>query len=135
MIKILATLFQLGYSLMLIGVGAVGVFTAPWELVTIFEVDSGWVNTPEAITMLNQYRFLKASETAFGLFCLWHRRDILDGGISCVVFLAGCGLGVFARGWSMVIDGQPSTNFVVFLVLELITFILVWSYARRSPGS
>ncbi|MFV9614565.1 MAG: DUF4345 family protein [Gammaproteobacteria bacterium] len=132
MIRIPAILFQLGYSLMLIGVGVAGIFYAPWELISIFKLDANWLQSSEAVTFLNQYRFLKAVEVGFGLFCLFYRREILDGGISSVLFLSGCMLGIFARSWSWYYDGRPSDMLITFLVLESITFVLVWAYARRK---
>lgn len=132
MIKISATLFQLGYSLMLIGIGIAGVFYAPWELLNIFKLEESWLETPQAATFLNQYRFLKGAEAGFGLFCLFFRREILDGGISSVLFLSGCLLGIFARSWSWFYDGRPDNMFILFLVLEIMTFLLVWAYARRK---
>lgn len=132
MIGPLATIFQLGYGLMLFFVGLYGIFHAPWELHTIFDLDPAAAG--HASTLLSQYRFLKAVEGGFGLFCLWQRREILDGGPASVIFLAGCGFGVFARTWSWAVDGRPASMFIVFLVLEAITFALVWLHARRDRG-
>lgn len=75
---------------------------------------------------------MRAAEAAFGLFCLCHRRDILAGGPNGAIFLAGCALGIFARSWSWAIDGTPRTAFIVFLILEAATFLLVWTEARRG---
>lgn len=128
--KLLPDLFLIGYGLMFLAVGIAGVFTAPWELERIFHVPSVWLVQPEGATFLSQYRFLKAAEAAFGLFCLYHRRDILAGGQNFVIFVGGCGLAIFARALSWGLDGKPSPAFIVFLVLELLTLILVWRHAR-----
>lgn len=132
MIGPLATLFQLGYGLMLLFVGLYGIFQAPWELRTVFDLDPAAAG--QTATLLSQYRFLKAVEAGFGLFCLLQRRNILVGGPAAVIFLAGCGFGVFARIWSWAFDGRPARMFVLFLVLEAVTFALVWLYARRDRG-
>jgi hypothetical protein len=134
MIGVLATLFQLGYSLMFLVVGVAGVFVAPRELTTVFGVDAAWLATPAAATFINQYRFLKATEAGFALFCLGHRRDILEGGVSSLIFLNGCALSIFARCWSWGVDGRPSMAFIAFLVLEIMTFLLVWLHATRDRG-
>ncbi|KSV76042.1 hypothetical protein N185_16470 [Sinorhizobium sp. GW3] len=130
--KLLPDLFLIGYGLMFLAVGLAGVFTAPWELAQIFHLDQAWLTLPEGATFLNQYRFLKAAEAAFGLFCLYHRRDILAGGSNFVVFVSGCALGIFARSLSMALDGTPRPIFVVFIFLELLTLVLVWRHARNG---
>jgi hypothetical protein len=130
--KLLPDLFLIGYSLMLIVVGLTGVFTAEWELARVFGLDPIWLALPAGATFLNQYRFLKAAEAAFGLFCLCHRRDILAGGPNWAIFLSGCALGILARAWSWAVDGTPRTAFIVFLILEALTFLLVWHHARSG---
>jgi hypothetical protein len=130
--RFLPDLFLIGYSLMLIGIGFAGVFVADWELARVFGLGPAALAGPHAADFLNQYRFLKAVEAAFGLFCLVHRRDILAGGPSSVTFLAGCALGVFARAWSWRVDGTPRPVFLVFLGLEAATLLLVWRQARSG---
>lgn len=130
--KLLPDLFLIGYGLMFLAVGVAGVFIAPWELERIFHVDPAWLVQPEGATFLNQYRFLKAAEAAFGLFCLYHRRDILAGGQNFVIFVGGCALAILARALSWALEGMPCPVFIVFLVLEAITLILVWRHARNG---
>ena len=117
-VKSLATVFQFGYGLMLLGVGAVGIFTARWELASVFGV-------PADATFFNQYRFLKSLEFALGLFCLGYRQRILRGGSEAWLFLTLVGVGVFARALSWGVDGQPRPVFVGFILLEAATFLLV----------
>lgn len=130
--KLLPDLFLIGYGLMLLAVGVAGIFTAPWELAQVFDLDLAWLALPEGTTFLNQYRFLKATEAAFGFFCLYHRRDILAGGSNFVVFVSGCALAIFARALSLALDGLPQSVFLVFLFLEVLTLILVWRHARNG---
>jgi membrane protein implicated in regulation of membrane protease activity len=132
MSKLLPDLFLIGYGLMFLVVGMAGVFIAPWELERVFRLDPAWLTQPEGATFLNQYRFLKAAEAAFGLFCVYHRRDILAGGQNFVIFVAGCFLAILARALSWAVDGPPRTAFVLFLVLEALTLILVWRHARNG---
>ncbi len=130
-----ASIFQLGYSLMLIAVGAYGIFTAQWELAVVFQLDLQSFDSDAAATFLNQYRFLKSMELAFGLFCLLCRRSILGGSPLAIIFLLGCALGVSARLLAWVLDGHPGNIFLIFAVLEAITFVLVLMSIRKLPSA
>lgn len=129
-----ASLLQLGYSAMLVAIGAAGIFNARWELATVFGIDrSAWPLATQA-TMLNQHRFLKSVELGAGLFCFAYRSSIMAGGRASAVFLAIVGLGVCARTLSWIVDGRPATAFVIFLVLEACVFIAVALHLRLLHG-
>lgn len=125
----IARVFFWGYTAMLLGVGASGIFVARWELTHVFSMPLV-AGTTITATMLNQYRFLKAMEFAFGVFCATSHRQIFCHTRENTVFLAGVFAGVGARllGWS--VDGTPHIAFVIFAVLELITGLLVWASVR-----
>ena len=55
----IARVFFWGYTAMLLGVGASGIFVARWELTHVFSMPLV-AGTTITATMLNQYRFLKA---------------------------------------------------------------------------
>jgi cytochrome b subunit of formate dehydrogenase len=131
----LARLFFWGYSLMLIVVGASGIFIARWELATVFSLDMASMNESVRATLLNQYRFLKAVELAFGIFCISYRRDIFVRLRDVRVFLAGVSAGVAARLGSWLVDGTPEPAFMAFMALELITGVLVWRSFQRGSAS
>ncbi len=124
-IRWLASVFQLGYSLMLLFVGIAGVLTASWELSTIFGVSSQGSLPEHGATFLSQYRFLKSLEFSAGIFGLVWRKAILAGNPPVLMFLVIVGAGVTARTVSWIFDGQPSWPFIAFLVLEAITFVLI----------
>jgi hypothetical protein len=124
--------FFWGYALMLVGVGASGILIAPWELARVFGVDLSAMGEQERATLLNQYRFLKAVELAFGLFCVCYRREISRRGRALRVFLAGLSAGVIARMGSWLADGTPRAVFLVLMMLELATGVLVWHASRRT---
>lgn len=129
----LARLFFWGYALMLVGIGASGMLIAGWELPAVFAVGLDAMGEPHRATLLNQYRFLKALELAFGVFCLAYRREIFAQPRDLRVFLAGLFAGVAARLGSWVADGMPRAIFIVFMALELLTGVLVWlAFQRRS---
>ncbi|MES2940666.1 MAG: DUF4345 domain-containing protein [Pseudomonadota bacterium] len=130
----LARLFFWGYALMLVGIGASGMLVAGWELPAIFGVGVDAMGEPQRATLLNQYRFLKALELAFGVFCLAYRREIFLQPRDLRVFLFGLSAGVAARLGSWIFDGTPRPVFIAFAVLELLTGVLVWiAFHRRKP--
>jgi hypothetical protein len=124
--------FYYGYTLMLLGVGGSGVLIAPWELPHIFAVDLSAMGAQPAATLLNQYRFLKSMELAFGLFCWLYRRPIWAGGQARGLFLAGVFAGVAARAISIGVDGVPHWAFLVFAALELVCGLLMAIQPWRS---
>lgn len=131
----LAHLFFWGYALMLVGVGASGMLIAGWELPSVFAVNLDAMGELQRATLLNQYRFLKALELAFGVFCLAYRREIFSRPRELCVFLGGLFAGVAARLGSWIADGTPRQVFLVFLALELVTGVLVWLvFQRRSAA-
>ncbi|HEY5366930.1 MAG TPA: DUF4345 family protein [Casimicrobiaceae bacterium] len=123
--NVLARIFFWGYSLMLTGVGASGILIARWELAKVFGVPMATLGNVAAATLLNQYRFLKAVELAFGIFCIAFRSEIFRTTTAHRVFLAGVFAGVVARLGSWIVDGKPSWPFLAFAALELVTGIFV----------
>jgi Domain of unknown function (DUF4345) len=133
-VAMIASILQLGYSAMLVAIGAAGIFTARWELATVFGIDPSAWPPAAAPTMLNRYRFLKSVELGAGLFCLASRSKILAGTRASAVFLAIVGLGVAARTWSWIVDGRPAALFIAFLALEACVFAAVALHLRMSHG-
>mgnify|MGYP001550696090 CR=1 FL=1 len=126
--------FFWGYTLMLLGVGASGVFIASWELRVVFSVPMDHMNDVARATLLNQYRFLKSLELGFGIFCIAYRRWIFLRSLAHKVFLAGVFAGVVARVGGWLADGWPSPAFIAFAMLELATGLLVWHTVRGAAG-
>lgn len=131
----LARLFFWGYALMLVGVGASGMLVAGWELPTVFAVNLDAMPQLQRATLLNQYRFLKALELAFGLFCLAYRHEIFTRSLALCVFIAGLSAGVSARLGSWIADGMPEPMFIAFMVLELVTGVLVWLAVQHGRSA
>lgn len=125
----LARIFFWGYTGMLLGVGAGGVLVAPWELHTVFALPLDTMDATRRASILNQYRFLKSVEWAFGLFCVLNRAAIFRPSASRNLFLAGVFGGVVARVASLLADGVPHWAFLAFAALEAVTGVLVWRAA------
>jgi hypothetical protein len=121
-----------GYVLMLLVVGASGVFIAEWELTRIFAVRLDDMDKLARSTILNQYRFLKSVEFAFGLFSVLCRGEIFRVRKYNRIFLIGLFGGVAARTLAIALDGVPHWAFLVFLALELATGVLVLIQSKRT---
>ncbi len=129
--KLTAVFFWI-YMLALLGVGASGVLIAPWELATLFGVPLDSFSPQARASLLSQYRFLKSTELAFGLFCFFWRGPIHLPGPAHRLFLAGICTGVLARLGSWWVDGYPHPLFLAYAAEELITALLV---ARQARGA
>lgn len=128
-----ALVFFYGYTAMLLCVGFSGIFIAHWELQRIFGIKLSLMTHEGAATILNQYRFLKAMEFSFGVFCLSYRTKIFAGGGARKLFLAGVFTGVAARSISIIASGWPQWAFTIFLVLELACGVLVMMQPGEAP--
>lgn len=128
-----ASILHLGYSWMLVLVGAAGIFSAKWELATIFGLDPAR-QLADPATLLNQYRFLKSVEFGAGPWCLAYRSDILKDDGAATLFLAIVGSGICARVSAWMVDGRPATAFLIFLLLEVLVFASVALHLRVSDG-
>lgn len=126
-----AATFQLIYALFLIVVGTVGLFCVRWELQVLYGLDLAQVG--DAASFVSQYRFLKAVELAFGVFAFLQRREILAGGVECLIFLIGLAAGILARSLAWVSDGTPNPVFLLFMAFEIVTLLLVWAHTSRDP--
>ena len=132
MMALLTRVLFWGYVLMLLGVGASGIFVAEWELGRIFQVRLDDMDSPARATILNQYRFLKSMEFAFGLFSLLCRDEIFRLHTFNRIFLIGLFGGVGARLLAILLDGMPHWVFVVFLALELATGALDLIQSKKT---
>jgi hypothetical protein len=110
------------YGLMLLVVGAVGIFSARWELNRLFGIDLGEIGS--GASFANQYSFLKGVELGAGSFCLLLRRDILAGGAAGKAFIVLVAGGVFARALAWALEGRPSVVFIIFLLLEVLVLVV-----------
>jgi Domain of unknown function (DUF4345) len=130
--RLLNVLLFFGWVGTLVLVGASGIFIARWELATVFHVDLGAMSDEARSTLINQYRFLKALEFGFGIFCVLFRREIYKDPRFNRLFLSVVLLGVGARVLSMAVDGWPHWAFIVLTILELLTFVVVALYSRQT---
>ena len=122
----------LGYVAVFLLSGAGSIFTAHWELEWLFGLDaSGWPAEARA-SLLNQYRFLRAVELGFGLFCVRFRREIFADPRFRQVFLASLLIIPLARLVSLGLDGWPRWPFVALMSVEFALFGL-FAVGMRRP--
>ncbi len=113
------------YIITLIVVGFCGLFVAPWELRLVFHVDLNSMSAIDAATLSSQYRFLKGLELGCGCFS-WHwRHQIFIAQPFRNSFLIIVWAGVFGRICSLFVEHRPHTLFLIFLILEAITGVLM----------
>ena len=130
--KFFNNLLFFGWVGALVLLGGLGIFTGKWELGTIFQIDLGRMSHEAQDSLLNQYRFLKAVEFGFGIFCVLFRREIYQDLRCNRLFLSVVFLGAAARVLSIAVDGWPHWAFTGVTVLEILTFLVVALYSRGT---
>ncbi|MEO8620528.1 MAG: DUF4345 family protein [bacterium] len=114
-----------GYVAMLLGIGASGIFIAPWELGSFFKVPLDGLEKRAHATFLSQYRFLKGMELGYGIFAVVFRQQVFTQPLYHQFFLVVLFAGAGARVLSMIIDGRPSNFFIVVTAYELATGVMM----------
>lgn len=130
--KSLSALLFAGWVGALVLLGAAGIFAGEWELRHIFKIDLAGMSREAQGNLLNQYRFLKAIEFGFGLFCVLFRHEILKVHLFNRLFLSIVFLGAAARALSIALDGWPHWAFTGITILEFLTGIVVLLHSRNT---
>ena len=115
-------------------IGVSGVVFGPWEFTRLFVVDFDDLG-PNAVTLENQFRFLKAIELAVGVWLYSVReRAFSDPAIRRAV-VATFTVTPVARLVSCAADGIPNGWFVALMGLELLAAAVVAAHAFRQSRS
>ena len=130
-----AAFYGYAWFLVLIG-GGLGLFVPTWGPLR-FEVFADvifklQIDSEAMASTLNQYRFMKSTEFAFGLFALLFRENIYCDRKFNRFFLGIVFLGVAMRALSMFLDGSPRSAYVFFLGLETLVGLIVLLYSRKA---
>ncbi len=134
MIGPIASILHLIYTLFLLAVGVWGIFFLDWEVTTFYALGPDPFDGIAGASLRSQLRHLSAIELTFGIFSFVYRKDILAGGLNCTIFLAGVGLGAFARALSWALDGAALQAYQTVLFFEIVTFLFVWLNARQATA-
>ncbi|MBS1614892.1 MAG: DUF4345 family protein [Bacteroidetes bacterium] len=122
-----------GYIALVCVAGLWGAFLNPWfDFRWLFHMEVSQRPDFERINMLSQYRFLRALELGYGMFCVFHSRDIFSKKKINILFLCAMGGGITARLLSLVLDGRSSNWGLAFLSYEFIAWWLIFFFARRN---
>jgi hypothetical protein len=127
--KSLAYAFFYGYVGLLVLAGGWGILFARIDHQLLLGLDPASVPSTTQANVLSQYRFLRATELAFGAYALAQRRAILAG-TGTTMFLALMAIGVVARAVSLVLDGSPSPWFYFFFLSELVGVVCIYAYVQ-----
>ncbi|GAB3654188.1 hypothetical protein GCM10028791_24700 [Echinicola sediminis] len=79
--------------------------------------------------LLSQYRFLRALELGFGIFSLYFVHSIFTLKPFNYLFLLIMGLGILARIFSWIFDGNPSLLTKFFMFYEAAGWICIAIYS------
>jgi Domain of unknown function (DUF4345) len=124
---LIAKVFFWAYILTVLGAGLWGMVGARLDFPILLHQQVGELSATGRADVLSQYRFLRGIEAAFGVLCIWQRREIFVGGSTWNrLFLLGMGFGILGRVLGAAIDGTPSWPMWVFLGTEVVgwTFIV-----------
>lgn len=122
-----------GYAVMFVGSGLISMAGAHMEFAPFFGLDpSTWPDTERA-SMLNQYRFLRAIEVGFGLFCFRFREEIFSHSAFHQIFVGTLWLIPIARTLSVLIDGTPRPVFLGLMATEYaLAALFTWYGTQRG---
>lgn len=126
----LARLVFTVYIWVFIASGALSILLAGWEMHWLFGLPEGSFSSLEGRTLLNQYRFLRAIELGFGMFCWALRQEIFTQARWNRLFLWTLLCIPAARSVSLALDGMAQMGFVSLMVVEYLAVSLLWWATR-----
>jgi hypothetical protein len=104
------------YALVFVVSGAISVLVAHAEV-------AAWFGPPPG-DLLQQYRFLRATEVGYGLLLLAVEPEFFAPGRVRAAILTSFAAIPLARVVGIAIDGTPGPEFVLLLVVELLLFFV-----------
>lgn len=110
--------------------GALSLLLAGWEMQWLFGLPESSFSSLEGRTLLNQYRFLRAIELGFGLFCWALRQEIFSQARWNKMFLLVLLCIPGARSVSLLLDGMAHWGFVALMCAEYCALALLWWVTR-----
>jgi hypothetical protein len=131
--KALSHFFFYCYCGLAVAAGCWGAFGNPQiDFSVLFHFPVRSLDTYTRVNLLDQYRFLRGIELAFGMFCLAMTREIFSVPKYNLLFLAGMSAGTTARIVSLFAEGRPSAAMCFFLIFELAGIVVISVYSFHA---
>ena len=109
-----------------------GAFINPYfDFQQLFDLNLNDLSSYSKTNVLSQYRFLRAIEMGFGIFSFYFTIEIFTKKEFNTLFLIIMGSGILARIVSLIVDGQPGTLSIFFMIYEFIALVLIVIYTRK----
>lgn len=124
--------FFYAYAGLALLAGCWGVFGRPEvDFRVLFHLSLRSLTPFSATNLAAQYRFLRAMEFGFGIYCFVFRREIFSDNRFNLLFLATMISGTAGRILSVCEEGIPSLPMCFFLVFELAGIAVISLYSRK----
>ena len=133
--RTLTLLLILAYAATCIVAGLSGIFAAPAEMHLLYHFDPRTVPGLETADLMSQFGFIKAMELGLGLFIIARLGPILEGGGERRLFAFIVFAGLLARVIAWLRHGEPSTLFLVFLVVEAVLLLCLLIGGRSEDAA
>ena len=134
--KVIANFFFFTYVGLVVVAGFWGGFINPvWDFDFLFSLDVKTLSNFERTNLLSQYRFLRGLELGFGIFALYFFKKIFSEIVFHRLFLTIMGLGILARLFSWIFDGNPSILTKFFMIYEAIGWCFIFGYGKLNLNS
>lgn len=134
--KAIAHFFFFTYVGLVVVAGFWGAFLNPvWDFDFLFSLDVKTLSDFERINLLSQYRFLRGLELGFGIFSLYFFKKIFSEIVLHRLFLTIMGLGILARIFSWLFDGNPGLLTKFFLIYEATGWCFIFGYGKLEFNS
>lgn len=130
--KPLNYLFFYAYAGLALLAGFWGAFLYPHlDFLWLFHMNPRDLPGFSRINLLSQYRFLRAMEFGFGIYCFVFVKEIFRERKFNFLFLVTMASGTLARALAALTEGAPSTAMYFFMFFELAGIAIISCYSVR----
>jgi hypothetical protein len=122
--------FYYAYAGLALLAGFWGAFGSPrLDFRILFHFSPDRLGAYARINLLDQYRFLRALEFGFGLYCFLFVREVFRNRKFNALFLVTMASATVARIVSFLAEGMPSAAMCFFLAFEATGFVVISLYS------
>lgn len=131
--KQLSYFFYYAYAGLVLLAGVWGALGSPrLDFRILFHFSPDTLGAYARINLLDQYRFLRALEFGFGLYCFLFAREVFSNRKFNTLFLMTMALGTIARITSFWAEGRPSAAMCFFLAFEATGLVVIALYSFQQ---